>query len=150
MDLPGLHLNAAGFTQMNLGLFVDSIRPLQPDEPRQGGRIADFHPQSRIGRIMATLLAGIIIIQAAQRKGAGQALNLQDDDPLGDFAGAGPIGVLDPFRRALQERAHQSSGWLENGRPHQSLQVLHRRAGWCGRSKLIDQSLDFFALRQEE
>ncbi len=102
MNLASLHLNTACFPQMGLGLFVDSIRPLQGDEARQGGRVADFQPQSRISRIMAALLAGMIIIPAPQRERAEQALNLQDDEPFGLLAWGGPVGGLDPFRSRLQ------------------------------------------------
>ena len=136
---------------MEFGLLIGHlIRPFETDQAGQGGRVAAFQSQSRVGWIVARLPAGMVIVGAPQAERAKEALDLKFLTPFTLLAGLGMVRRFDPIHRRLQEKGHQLGCRLENGGANQPLQFMNGLAGGRGCHEPIHQRLDLFVLRQEQ
>ena len=76
LNLAGRHRDAAGLLQMPLGFEVSRlVGPFQTNEFGQSRGVAHLQTQRGIGRIMALVLAGVIIVVPAQLEAAKNPLH---------------------------------------------------------------------------
>ena len=151
VDLACADRDPAGLGQMQLGLLIAGfVGAFQTDQPRQRRAAAAFQSQGGVGRIMALLFAGMIIIVPGQREAAKQALDLDGFATLAPLPWPRLVAGIDLVGGRLEQIADHGIGRLEDRRAQQHLQLLDRSP--CGRLglKLSDQLLDFLLLGEEE
>jgi len=111
LDLPGLHVDAAGLGQVQFGFLIAGlIGPFQTHEPGQGGSVAPCQPQSGISGIMPRLFNWVIVIGALQGELPKHAVNLEAAPPFVLLPGFGLVGGVNPVGGLLQEPTHQGIG----------------------------------------
>ncbi len=77
LNLAGRNDNAASLLQMPLGLQIRGfVRAFQADQPSQSGRVGPFQAQAGISRVVAGVLAGVIVVIPLQGERAEQTLDL--------------------------------------------------------------------------
>ncbi len=71
----------------------------------------------------------VMVVISPKLEGAKETLNQERLAILAVFPGLGPIRSIDPIGGPLQQAADDNRRWLEEGRPDEPFQFLHRRAG---------------------
>jgi hypothetical protein len=151
LNLPGRHVDAAGLFQMSLGFQVGGlVGAFQAEEFGQCRRIAPFQSQRRVGRVMALLFAGVIIVLATEDEAPKHTVHPEGLPALAHLSWLGLVGRIDPVGRLLEQTFHQCVGRLEDGGAHQRFQLLDRHAVGLLRPEAGHQLLDFLLLGQEE
>src|SRR5207247_863672 len=151
LNLPRRHADAASLLQMPFGLQVGRlISAFQANELGQSWCVADLQSQCGVGRIMAPVLARVIIVIPSYRKAAEDPLRLDGFPAFAHFPGFGLVGSINAVGRLLKQPANQVISRFENGRAHQHLQLSDSSSFWGLGFKLGNQALDFFVLGQED
>ena len=111
LNLARRYRDAAGLLQMPLGFEVGRlIGPFQTNELGQSRGVAHLQTQRRIGRIVALVLTGVVIIIPAQIEAAEDALHPDRFPSLATLSRLGLVMGIDPLGRLLEQPAHQFIG----------------------------------------
>ena len=141
----------AGLLQMPFGFQVGGlIGPFQTDQLGQRRRVAHFQTQGRVGRMVALILARVIVVVPLQLEGAKDALHPDGLPPLARLSGFGLVAGIGPVGGFLQQPANQRIGGFEHRRAHQDFQLGNALAVQLPGFKTSDQLLDFLFLGQED
>jgi len=151
LNLPGADVDAPGVAQMLLGFLVTGgIGPFEAHQSGQGGSGAALQAQCRIGRVMALLFAGMVVVIALQFEGAKEAIDREGSAPFVVVAGGRLIVGIDAVGRPLQEITHHLIGRLEHGGAQEHFQFLDGDPGGRVGLKTGHQLPDFLVFGQEE
>ena len=124
LNLPRRNGHAARLRQMSLGFQAGRlIRTLQTDQLGQGRGITAFQAQGRGRRIMACVLARVVVIIPPQLKAAKDALHPQAFPALAPLPGFGLLSLIRTIGGWLEQPADQGIGGFENRRAHQEPQL---------------------------
>lgn len=90
LNLPGRDHDASSLLQMALGLQIGGlVGTLQTDQPGQSGGVAAFQSQGSVGRVVAGMLAGVMVAIPLEWERAEQALDWSGSRPLRTSPGLG-------------------------------------------------------------
>jgi len=94
LNLPRRNRDATGVLEMLLGLLVTGlVGSLQADQPGQRRRVGPLQTQRGIGRVVARLLAWmVVVVVPADDKATKQALHLKPDPCLAMLTWLGLVG----------------------------------------------------------
>ena len=119
VNLPRRNADAAGLLQMPLRFLVGRlIGSFQTDELGQSGRITHLQAQRGVDRIVALILALVVIVISLQLEAAKNSLNPNRFAALARLSGLGLVLGVDSVGGLLEQPADQRIGGFENRRAH--------------------------------
>jgi len=120
LNLPRRDGNAAGLLQMPLGFQVGRlIGSFQTYEFGQGRRITHLQTQRGVHRIVALILALVVVVIPLQLEAAKNPLNPNRFPALARLSGVGLVIGVDSVGGLLEQPADQRIGGFKNRRAHQ-------------------------------
>ena len=151
LNLPCRDGNAARLLQMPLGFLVSRlIGSFQTYKLGQGRRISHFQTQRRVDRIVALILALVVVIIPLQLEAAKNPLNPNRFPAFARLPSVRLVMGVDAVGGLLKQPANQRVGRFENRRAHQDFQLGDGVSVERLRFETGDQLLDFFFLGEED
>ena len=126
------------------------IGSFQTDELGQSGRITHLQAQRGVDRIVALILALVVIVISLQLEAAKNSLNPNRFAALARLSGLGLVLGVDSVGGLLEQPADQRIGRFENRRAHQDFQPGDGISVQLFGFETGDQLLDFFFLGEED
>jgi len=99
------------------------VGTFQTDQLGQRRRIAHLQTQCGVGRIVALILARVIVVIPLQPEAAKDSLHRDGFPALATLPGFGLIAGIGPVSGLLEQPADQGVGGFEHRRAHQHFQL---------------------------